>query len=80
VYYELQDEEQRLKYDRAEFVPRVAAADAEIVELQAKLPQPKFTGVQKLIGVEGVPAMAFDPTGLSPGEATLRATTAPAKD
>jgi tetratricopeptide (TPR) repeat protein len=60
VYFELQEEEARLKFLRAGLVPKVEAADAQVERLRSQLPQPSFAGTHKVIGVEGMPMTAID--------------------
>jgi tetratricopeptide (TPR) repeat protein len=60
VYFELQEEEAGLKFQRAGLVPKVDAADAQVERLRSQLPQPSFAGTQKVIGVEGTPMTEVD--------------------
>jgi tetratricopeptide (TPR) repeat protein len=83
VYFELQKEKAGLKFDRAELVPKVEAADAQVERLRSQLPQPGFGGTQKLIGIEGMPMIAvesFDTPVPALTQVPTRPSTAPSKN
>jgi len=61
-YYDLQNEQARLRSERKDLVAKLTTAQAQLKELNAQLPKPKFTGVHQLIAVEGVPVMSAPPT------------------
>ncbi|MBC8106203.1 MAG: tetratricopeptide repeat protein [Anaerolineae bacterium] len=80
VYFELQKEEDRLLLERTGLATKVELADAEILRIKAQMPKPNFGGTQKVIGVEGTPAMGLNPGQLSAPQPTRSPSTAPAKD
>ena len=61
IYYDLQNDLARLRAERAGQVVKLDAARREMNRLQSEMPQPKFTGVQQVIGAEGVPVMVLPP-------------------
>ena len=56
-YYDLADENKKLSQDRAELMKKVDEMRAAAKQLQQQIPTPRFTGVQRLIGVEGTPLL-----------------------
>jgi hypothetical protein len=56
-YYDLADENRRLSQDRVELMKKVDEMRAAAKALQQQIPTPKFSGVQRLIGVEGTPLL-----------------------
>lgn len=55
VYREIQRDNERLKLERRQAVAELDRLRQSAAELQAQIPQPTFTGVQSMIGVEGTP-------------------------
>jgi tetratricopeptide (TPR) repeat protein len=60
-YYDLQNEQSKLRDERKQIVAKATAAQEQVKSLQAQLPKPKFTGVHQLIGPEGAPVMVPPP-------------------
>lgn len=93
VYYEIQRDNDRLKAQRRQAVQELDRLRAAAAQLQSQMPEPRFTGVQSMIGVEGTPIIPPavppqpQPTEQPPqpvrdvtiGPATRPATTAPAE-
>jgi tetratricopeptide (TPR) repeat protein len=55
AYYDIQRDIRRLKSERDELQLRTDALREESARTKQRLPKPKFTGVQQLIGEDGVP-------------------------
>jgi Tfp pilus assembly protein PilF len=60
-YYDLQNEESKLRDERKQVVAKATAAQEQVKSLQAQLPKPKFTGIHQLIAAEGSPVMVPPP-------------------
>jgi hypothetical protein len=54
-YYELERENQRLKSEQDANNAKLAAMPALAKRIQQQVPVPQFTGVQQIVGVEGMP-------------------------
>ncbi len=63
VYYEIVRDNQKLTAERATDITKLEQLRVQAKAIQAKLPTPRYTGVQQLNGVEGAPtvAIAADP-------------------
>lgn len=61
-YYDLQNEESKLRDERKQVVAKATAAQEQVKTLQAQLPKPKFTGIHQLIAAEGAPVMVPPPS------------------
>lgn len=81
AYYELRAENDQLQTKVNELNQKLADMRTEARRLEIQLPTPKFTGVQQIIGVEGLPrAIEPTPAATTEGAATESAdpTTQPA--
>lgn len=56
VYFEIQQDNVRLKQQRDGAVRELDGLRKTAAQLQQQIPQPKYTGVQKIIGIEATPA------------------------
>lgn len=66
AYYDLQRDVGRLNGERDTAAQRLEALRVEAKKVQADLPVPKYSGVQKIVGEEGVPFVL--PDGVSPDD------------
>jgi hypothetical protein len=73
TYYTMQSDNEKLAADRAGQEAKIQSLIADGRKVQQSLPVPQFTGVQRLIGVEGTPF----PTTAPSTAATTLPTTAP---
>lgn len=55
AYYDIQRDIRRLSAERDDLQLRLSALREEVTRTRQSLPRPKFTGVQQLIGEDGVP-------------------------
>src|SRR5258706_14099366 len=56
-YYELARENKRLLADRAELATKLDQLRAAAKKVQQQMPTPRFTGAQRMIGVEATPLL-----------------------
>lgn len=75
-YYELERANKQLAVDRQEQSAKQDALRATARLVQQKLPTPRFTMVQRLIGVEGTPLLP-PMIGIGPGESAVPAGSRP---
>ena len=73
TYYTMQNDNEKLTADRAQQVADIQAKIEEGRKVQQSLPVPQYTGVMRLIGVEGTP---FPAAVLSTAPSTAPATPA----
>lgn len=66
-YYEYQRRNQDLKNEQAALAARLDTLRAEAQHAQQELPVPRFTGVQQIVGVEGMPTPASQPPPTTAG-------------
>ncbi len=59
VYYEIVRDNQKLTAERATDITKLEQLRVQAKAIQAKLPTPRYTGVQQIIGVEGAPTAAI---------------------
>lgn len=61
IYYDLQADRSKLTGERSSLMGKIQGQRAEMERLQRELPKPKFLGIQKLVGAEGMPVMVMPP-------------------
>jgi tetratricopeptide (TPR) repeat protein len=62
VYYEIVRDNQKLTADRAGDITKMEQIRTQAKAIQQQLPTPRYTGVQRMIGVEGTPIAPMLPT------------------
>ena len=75
TYYQLQDDQQKLQKERQDQFDRLEKLRAQARAINQDLPVPKYTGIQRLIDVEGTPVQPPDQPTTKPSSAPP--TTAP---
>ena len=75
-YYELERANRQLAMDRQEQSSKLETLRATAKQVQQQLPTPRFTAVQRLIGVEGTPLLP-PMIGIGPGESAVPALSRP---
>ncbi|MGH7178380.1 MAG: hypothetical protein ACREJC_13460, partial [Tepidisphaeraceae bacterium] len=69
VYYDLQRDLQKLQSSLSAQQARLVSLNDEFKKIETQLPRPKFTGVQRLIGPEGMPVMVLPQGAAAPATA-----------
>jgi len=59
VYYEIVRDNQKLTAERAADITKLEQIRTQAKAIQNKLPTPRYTGVQQIVGVEGAPIVAI---------------------
>jgi Flp pilus assembly protein TadD len=66
IYYDLQNENARLKSEQESLRSRLTQMQDQAKRIQQQVPVPKFTGVQQIVGVEGMPGPGGDEIQIVP--------------
>jgi hypothetical protein len=74
AFYTLQNENERMAVERATLQTKLQSLAEEAKKARQSMPVPPYTGLQRLIGVEGMPAATTQPST----QPSMQATTAPA--
>lgn len=62
AYYDLRNDDSRVRGERTNTVVKYEAAQREQQQLERELPKPEFRGIQQLVGAEGTPVMILPPS------------------